>query len=89
MAAQTPEVSSRLIDFQNGPVLLQPSASPASRTRAEQDRHRPGGEHSTPQGLERVGRGRLTPALKTEPRLPSVISFSLQCSLPCLKWQVT
>lgn len=42
MAAQTPEVSSRLIDFQNGPVLLQPLAFPPPGPGGEQGREGPG-----------------------------------------------
>lgn len=38
MAAQTPEVSSRLMDFRSGPVLLQPSSFPSLQGGVEQQR---------------------------------------------------
>lgn len=62
MAAQTPEVSSRLMDFQNGPVSLQPSASPLSRARGQQGR-----EGSSGRGASSPPKTKEGKALKADP----------------------
>lgn len=81
MAAQTPEVSSRLIDFQNGPVSLQPSASPLSGAPGQQGKEGSSGWGASSPPKTAEGR-----ALKADPprygeRVPRLLAMTPFTSL--------